>query len=83
MRYTTMNASNRDRAERFVASAWWTCAMTLIVATGTAAMLLGYRGALLLAWGQWMPGVAMLFGGAILTGAAYLLCSVRDDLLGR
>lgn len=78
-----MHPSYRCRAERLVTSAWWTCTMVMILASGIGGLLLGHRGALLLAWGQWITGAAMLLGGMTLCGAAYLLCSVRDDLLGR
>jgi hypothetical protein len=54
--------------------------MTLIVATATASLMLGYRGLYRLVSNDVEAGMVWLFSGVALGIACYLLCRHRHEL---
>ena len=54
--------------------------MTLIVATATASLLIGYRGLFRLVSNDAEAGMVWLFGGVVLGVGCYVLCRHRHEL---
>jgi hypothetical protein len=67
--------------ERLLNSTWWMAVMTMISATGAAALAIGYRGVFDLLAGRYHAGATCL-GISLACGlASGALCKYRNDLL--